>query len=316
MGREIKRVPLNFDFPIDSGTWSGYVMPDKFNEDPCPDCERGYSWQYERLHALWYGYTKFDPKLAGSTPLTIHTPVVRAFAERNVGRAPEFYGTGEQAVDWEAHRLVSMWNQQWNHHLSQGDVDALVADGRLRDFTHTFDSSRPPTERWQPIEPPVHPTATQINEWSIRSMGHDSINAYVVINARCERYGTSTQCATCEGNGSHEAYPGQREEAEKWERTEPPTGEGWQLWQTVSDGPISPVFETPEELARWMSSSAYNWGVSNGTKITYESALAFITGPGWAPSFVGTSANGLETGEQFMSRTEQEKVDLTKEETQ
>lgn len=32
----------------------------------------------------------------------------------------------------------------------------------------------------------------------------------------------------------------------------PPTGEGWQLWQTVSDGPISRVFATADELVDWM----------------------------------------------------------------
>lgn len=32
-----------------------------------------------------------------------------------------------------------------------------------------------------------------------------------------------------------------------------PKGDGWQLWQTVSDGPISPVFKTPEELIEFMS---------------------------------------------------------------
>ena len=33
---------------------------------------------------------------------------------------------------------------------------------------------------------------------------------------------------------------------------DPPEGDGWQLWQTVSGGPISPVFATPEELIDWM----------------------------------------------------------------
>ena len=32
----------------------------------------------------------------------------------------------------------------------------------------------------------------------------------------------------------------------------PPRGDGWQLWQTVSDGPLSPVFATPDELIDWM----------------------------------------------------------------
>lgn len=33
---------------------------------------------------------------------------------------------------------------------------------------------------------------------------------------------------------------------------EPPKGEGWQLWQTVSDGPVTPVFATAAELLEFM----------------------------------------------------------------
>ena len=35
-----------------------------------------------------------------------------------------------------------------------------------------------------------------------------------------------------------------------------PKGDGWQLWQGVSDGPISPVFATSEELVTWMCQPA------------------------------------------------------------
>lgn len=33
---------------------------------------------------------------------------------------------------------------------------------------------------------------------------------------------------------------------------EPPKGDGWQLWQLISRGPISPVFTTADELIEWM----------------------------------------------------------------
>ena len=36
--------------------------------------------------------------------------------------------------------------------------------------------------------------------------------------------------------------------------TPPPTGVGYQMWEFTSEGsPISPVFDTPEGLARWLS---------------------------------------------------------------
>jgi hypothetical protein len=311
MGREIKRVPMNFDAPL-KGTWSGYLMPEELHEDPCPSCERGYSWQYERLDALWYGNAPFDPAMTGSTPFGPDTPAIRQRAERNVSQAPEYYGTGEEDIAWEARRLARHFDSGWLHHLSQKDVDALIEDNRLREFTHRV----VPGKGWQKIEPaPPRPTAAQINEWSLTGFGHDGINAYVVIKARCERYGTPVECSSCNGTGSQEVYPGQRAEAEAWERTEPPEGDGWQLWQTVSDGPISPVFATPEELARWMASPAYDWGVSKHSQISYESALAFITGPGWAPSATSTATHGVETGEQFMGRTELERISLKKEDS-
>ena len=59
-------------------------------------------------------------------------------------------------------------------------------------------------------------TAEQVNEWSLRGFGHDSINASIVIRARCEREGVPDECSRCHGHGSIETYPGQRAEAEAW----------------------------------------------------------------------------------------------------
>jgi len=42
-----------------------------------------------------------------------------------------------------------------------------------------------------------------------------------------------------------------------WKPTEPPMGDGYQLWETTSEGsPISPVFSTPEALAEWCETNA------------------------------------------------------------
>jgi hypothetical protein len=246
MSREVRRVPLDFNQPLNE-VWDGYLMPDRLQGEDCPDCKNGYSPRAQYLFDLWYGYVPFDPTSTGSTPLHHDTPAVRAFAERNVNRSPDFYGTGETAIAGEAQRLATLWNQMWSHHLAQDDVDALIAARRLMDFTHTWS----PETRWQKIEPPVTPTAEQVNEWSISGFGHDSINASVVVGARCEREGVDDVCPTCKGHGSVETYEGQRAEAEAWEPTGPPEGEGWQLWETVSEGsPVTPVFASADALAR------------------------------------------------------------------
>lgn len=80
--------------------------------------------------------------------------------------------------------------------------------------------------------------------------------------------------------------------------TDPPSGDGWQLWETVSEGsPISPVFAEREGLIDWLCSSAYNFGVS--TPMQREQAERFVES-GWAPSFIASAATGLVPGEQFV----------------
>lgn len=286
MGREIKRVPLNFDWPLNE-VWSGFLMPDRLAEDKCPDCKNGYSAHAQYLLDLWYGYVPFDPVTNGSTPLTPDTPAVRAFAERNVTRSPDFYGIGEDVIVREATRLARLWNGQWSHHLNDQDVAALVEAGRLYDFTHTWVKG----SGWQKLDPPVIPTADQINEWSLRGFGHDSINASVAIRARCEREGEADTCATCQGHSSLEAYEGQRAEAEAWEPSEPPTGEGWQLWETTSEGsPASPVFASAEDLAVWMATNPSGFA---GSTPSLEAARAFVAA-GWAPSMVGVGGQLMD----------------------
>lgn len=299
MGREIKRVPLDFDWPWDDtrAVWKGYLAPEKFRENDCPDCENGYSKHAQKLFRRWYGDMPTRPSFTGSTPLTEDTPAVREFAERNVASALEYYGSGELAIRLEARRLRKMWNEQWCHRLAQEDVDALVAADRLMDLTHTFD----PVNRWQKIEPPVTPTAVEVNEWSLRGMGHDSINASVVIRARCEKAGQPLVCATCDGHGSLEAYEGQRAEAEAWEQEEPPVGDGYQLWETVSEGsPITPVFATAEELARWMTEHC--WGKqTHRMASSFEVAMRFID-VGWAPSGGSSAEHGVQDGVELIGR--------------
>lgn len=261
MGRTLKRVPMDFDAPLRE-VWKGYLMPDRLIEPRCADCKNGYSRRGQELMDLWYGNAPFGPADTGSTPFTVDTPAVRDLAQRHVGQASDFYGSGEAAVVREARRLASLYNGCWCHHLDQGDVDALVEAGRLRDFTHTFRRG----EGWQKIEPPVIPTAAEVNEWSLRGFGHDSISASVVVRARCKREGVADTCQTCDGHATVEAYEGQRAEVEAWEWTEPPEGDGYQIWETTSEGsPISPVFATLDELCEYAAANCTTFGSSTAS---------------------------------------------------
>lgn len=56
MGREVKRVPLDFDWPVGK-TWSGFLMPDHLHFPPCTDCGgTGYSPSARAVSETFYGY--------------------------------------------------------------------------------------------------------------------------------------------------------------------------------------------------------------------------------------------------------------------
>ena len=280
MGRELKRVALDFDWPINT-TWEGYLNP-HYTAVQCSECGgHGRSPFAEQLHNSWYGYVEFKPEDRGSIPFLPDNEKIMKMAKRNVESSPDYYGTGETAMAHEAIRLANLWNSSWSHHLNQDDVDALIAAGRLSDFTHTFVAG----SGWTPKEPAYHPTAAEVNLWSIGfGFGHDSINQWICVKAECERFGESPVCLVCEGEGA--IWPSEEAEAlyEAWQSYEPPAGEGYQIWETVSEGsPISPVFSTALDLARHMSTT--RWGADIDGQ-SADNWLAFIEGPGWAPSFV------------------------------
>lgn len=132
--------------------------------------------------------------------------------------------------------------------------------------------------------------------------GYGGSEAYAVMKAIIEAAGLNPEtwgrCPTCSGEGSTPTAE-LRAAHEAWSPAEVPVGEGWQLWQTVSEGgPVSPAFETGEALAWWMSQ---NDCLSSGQPPTYEAALKFV-GDGWAPSMMGSAETGVVDGITFAAR--------------
>ena len=55
---------------------------------------------------------------------------------------------------------------------------------------------------------------------------------------------------------------------------EPPTGEGYQLWETTSEGsPTSPVFKTLDGLCEWCEGNATTFASFKATKERWKSML-------------------------------------------
>lgn len=58
---------------------------------------------------------------------------------------------------------------------------------------------------------------------------------------------------------------------------DPPVGAGYQLWENTSEGsPLTPVFETIEELAKYCADTANNVTIFGNDTLCYESWLKWI----------------------------------------
>jgi hypothetical protein len=86
--------------------------------------------------------------------------------------------------------------------------------------------------------------------------------------------------------------------SEEWAKTDPPAGDGWQMWETTTEGsPISPVFATPDELAAWLADSKAS--AFGNQRATREQWLRMILA-GWAPS-AGLIDGRLVGGVEFVA---------------
>ena len=161
MGREVKRVPLDFNWPLHK-TWEGFLNK-RPGPDNCVACDgSGSSPTAKKLSDQWYGNAPFRPEDNGSVPLKITDSAVRQFATKNAVQSVFISAFGfddgikkfwtyvkdkgldeyvkehplvEYDIHREAYRLIGMWNGQWSHHLNAEDVKALLDDDRLIDFT-------------------------------------------------------------------------------------------------------------------------------------------------------------------------------------
>lgn len=278
MGRTLKRVPLDFAWPLKK-TWQGYLNPYTKFQIKCTECdETGLSPKARLFSDQWYGKAPFDPVAYGAVALPREHPQIRRFAERNVSESPAFYGRGESAVQLEITRLWELWRGQWGHHLIQADVDALVAADRLWDFTRVplndEQKANCHPNGWTKESNGHAPTADEVNAWSIGGMGHDSCNQWICLRARCERDGVTLECAACKGQGHTWPNEEVHQMCENWKDIEPPTGPGYQLWETTSEGsPISPVFTTLDALCSWAADNSSTFGSFRASKEQWRKML-------------------------------------------
>lgn len=227
MGRELRRVPMDFSWPIGE-VWGGYINPFYHQGTQCTSCGRtGLSPELKKIKDEWYSFYESE----------------------------WIYISSNRRYNNLAHQ----------YHITQAEVDALVEEGRLQDFTHTFIAG----QGWVEKDPPFLPTPEMVNEWSKDGMGHDSINQWICMKARAKELGFDPEgvCPVCKGDGL--LWPSEeiKQAYENWEPTAPPKGDGFQLWGTTSEGnPASPVFETLEALCEWCADNATTFASFKASK--------------------------------------------------
>ena len=114
---------------------------------------------------------------------------------------------------------------------------------------------------------------------AIEWLGYDSIDNWVAVKKVISAAGLDPEkwgiCEHCNGDAIDSRV---KKEYESWKPTEPPAGDGWQMWETCSEGsPISPVFDTPEGLAEYCADNCTTFGAQ---KSDYQRWLDFIMGNG------------------------------------
>lgn len=260
------------DFAWPQGeTWEGYINP-HHTATKCSHCESGYSPEYTKLQAHWYSHLGggFRPEMRGSKPYTPEDELVKRIIMAKVNRDARHYGTDDCAIYRESVRMCEIWNTSWSHHLNEQDVAALIEAGRLMDFTHDFKKG----EGWKPKDVPCTPAPREVNDWSLQGFSHDSTNCWIVLKAELAKLGLPSTCSKCDGEG--EVWPSEqaRKTYDKWEDFEPPTGDGYQLWETTSEGsPTSPVFDSIEKLCQWCETGATTFGSSRATAQQWREML-------------------------------------------
>lgn len=233
LGRTLKRVSLDFKWPLNE-VWKGYINP--IQPKTCLDCTgNGRSPQVQFLYDKWYGFHRYEWVWCDGT---------------------------------QTHR----WNKAaWCHNVDEQDIQVLLGYDRLWDFTRVPRNAEQQAvvekkvaeggNSWLPYNNGYIPTPEEVNEWSRNSLGHDGINASLVVCAKAKKLNYPLDCEKCAGEGILWKSSEQKAEHEAWEAYEPPAGEGYQLWETTSEGsPQSPVFASLDRLCNWCELHATTFG--------------------------------------------------------
>lgn len=249
MGRELKRVPLDFSWPLNK-VWSGFVNP---HYKKCPQD----------------GVTCLGGSTVADQWLDSIVRFLELLAEQGEANTPE-------------------------------NVAFMRAQGRTYPHPYLARFEQAPTYRsgsYYSIVPPDQELARVLKLFAGLKpdaklglcgdhLGSSLAKAIKKTAKLPEKWG---YCPVCDGSGQD---PASKEAYDAWEETPVPTGPGYQVWETVSEGsPVSPVFATADGLEHYLVNTSGH---------SRESARAFIES-GWVPSMVirgGVAYQGIDSADK------------------
>lgn len=241
--RTVRRVPMDFSWPLHK-VWDGYIC---HLGGPCPGA----------------GKTCFNGSTAGGKWLERICSLIAMIGDEAAcaPHAEELKARGRLYP----HPYLEEWSQAPRTEMPD-DVAAELREiepqgRRMQAFA---DWRRRNPAKLLPLTSDLVELAKGLGVREPVGIGSDYYYVYkklVEAAGLTENWGT---CPVCEGNADD---PAKRAEVEAWKETSPPSGEGWQLWETCSEGsPVSPVFETATALAEWCADNATTFASFKATK--------------------------------------------------
>lgn len=261
MSRELRRVPLDFNWPLNK-VWSGYINP---HGGPCPEdqttCFNGYTAAGKWLESVARLIAMLGDEAVCNTPERLKHyaksgriyphPYLQEFAQAPRTSIPD-------AVINKARELPTMPERMRvvEAYEARNPTRLLPLTDELADLVGGLAKKRGGKAALGEI-------GSSSVSWEIANVLRDAAGMR-------KRWGT---CPVCKGHGDD---PAQRKAANRWRKKHPPKGPGYQLWENVSEGsPISPVFPTRETFIAYLVGEGYTQKAAEG-----------FTESGWAPSMV------------------------------
>lgn len=200
--------------------WIGYVNP--YNGVKCPYCDAGYSKEAQKIRDEVYRHNHDDRYL----PNPYHTGW-------RYNPKQKVYNMGQDEIDYI---MSNKFNDEQRKNVMEYMVKPQYPDAK---------KITPEIFSYLALINPMFPTCNL--DWEL-------------INYHSEKEGWDSRCPHCGGDGILYLNDEIKRLHEDFRWQEPPTGEGYQIWENTSEGsPITPVFKTAEELAEYCEREGVSW---------------------------------------------------------